>query len=475
MKHIPLGLTYEDVLLVPKKTPLHSRSQANIRSYFTKNIALNTPFVSANMATVTEHKMAIALAREGGLGIIHQFGTLEEEVWEVKQVKKSTSNIIDHPISISPRATLQEAKDLMHQENVTSLLVMNGEELVGIFTHRDYLFETDLNKAVREMMTPKEKLVTAEYGITLEEAKKILHQSRIEKLPLLQNGQVRGLITTQDICKLEHWPEASRDKKGRLMVGAAIGVKGTIERAEALIAAGVDVLVLDVAHAHSDGVIQCLRELKANFSVDVMVGNIATAEAAQDLIEAGADGLKVGIGPSPVCTTRVMSGAGVPQLTAVMNVVEVARNYGVPVTADGGMKYPGDVAKAIAAGASSIYSGSFFAGTDEAPGMIIMKDGKRYKKYAGSASYDSNHIRKEHELGKHLKEKIDIFVEGIATLVDYKGAVEDVVKGLRKGLQSAISYCGATNIREMQDNAEFIQITSSGWQESLGRGNKMSE
>lgn len=475
MQIIPLGLTYEDVLLVPKKTPLRSRSEANIKSHFTKNIALNTPFVSANMATVTEHKMAIAMAREGGLGIIHQFGTLEEEVWEVKQVKKSTSNIIEHPISMSPRATLQEAKEVMQKENVTSLLVMNGEELVGIFTHRDYLFETDVNKPVREMMTPKEKLVTAEYGITLEEAKKILHQARIEKLPLLDNGQVRGLITTQDICKLEHWPQASRDKKGRLMVGAAVGVKGTIERTDALVAAGVDVIVLDVAHAHSDAVIECLREIKNNFSVDVMVGNIATGEAARDLIEAGADGLKVGIGPSPVCTTRVMSGAGVPQLTAVMNVVEVAKSYGVPVTADGGMKYPGDVAKAIAAGASSIYSGSFFAGTDEAPGMIIMKDGKRYKKYAGSASYDSNHIRKEHELGKHLKDKIDIFVEGIATLVDYKGAVEDVVKGLRKGLQSAISYCGASSIKEMQDNAEFIQITSSGWQESLGRGNKVSE
>jgi len=475
MRNISLGLTYEDVLLIPKRTPLKSRSEASIRSQFTKNIFLNTPFVSANMATVTEHKMAIAMAREGGLGIIHQFGTIEEEVYEVKKVKKSTSYIIENPISITPRMTLGEAKTTMIRENVTSLLVMNGEELVGILTHRDYLFEEDMTRPVREVMTPKEKLVTAEYGITLNEAKQILHQARIEKLPLLENGQVRGLITTQDISKLEYWPYASRDKKGRLMVGAAVGVKDCIERADALVAAGADVLVLDVAHAHSDFVIERLKELKANFSVDIMVGNIATGEAARDLIEAGADGLKVGIGPSPVCTTRVMSGAGIPQFTAVMNVVEVAKMYGVPVTADGGMKYPGDVAKALAVGASSIYSGSFFAGTDEAPGMIIMKEGKRYKKYAGSASYDSNHIRKEHELGKYLKEKIDIFVEGIATLVDYKGAVEDVVKGLRKGVQSAISYCGATNIKEMQENAEFVQITSSGWNESLGRGNKVSE
>jgi IMP dehydrogenase len=475
MKNIPLAFTYEDVLLVPKRSPLKSRSEADVRSLFTKNIVLNTPFVSANMATVTEHKMAIAMAREGGIGVIHQFWTIEEQASEVKLVKKSTSSIVEDPVSVSPRLTLREAKEVMNRSNVSSLLVMNGEELVGLLTHRDYMFEENLERPIRELMTPAEKLVTAKYGISLSDAKKVLQHYKFQKLPLIENGRVRGLITTQDISKLEYWPHASRDRKGRLMVAGAVGVKDAVERAEALIAVGVDVLVLDVAHAHSDFVIQKLRELKANFSVDVMVGNIATAEAAQDLIEAGADGLKVGIGPSPVCTTRVMSGAGVPQFTAVMNVCEVAKNYGIPVTADGGMKYPGDVAKAIAVGASSIYSGSFFAGTDEAPGMIIMKDGKRYKKYAGSASYDSNHIRKEHEVGKHIKEKMDIFVEGIATLVDYKGAVEDVVKGLKKGLQSAISYCGASTIREMQENAEFVQITSSGWNESLGRGNKVSE
>lgn len=475
MKMIPLGLTYEDVLLVPKRTPLKSRSEGNIKSLFTRNIALTTPFVSANMATVTEHKMAIAMAREGGLGVVHQFGTIEEQVFEIKKVKKSTSYVVEDPVSVTPRLTLREAKEVMNSANVSSLFVMNGEELVGILTHRDYLFEENLERPIREMMTPFEKMITAEYGISFHDAKKLLQQHKIQKLPLLLGGRVRGLITTQDISKLEYWPGASRDRKGRLMVAGAVGVKDTLERAEALVVAGVDVLVLDVAHAHSDFVIERLKELKANFSVDVMVGNIATADAAKDLIEAGADGLKVGIGPSPVCTTRVMSGAGIPQFTAVMNVCEVARQHGIPVTADGGMKYPGDVAKAIAAGASSIYSGSFFAGTDESPGIIIMKDGKRYKKYAGSASYDSNHIRKEHELGKHIKEKIDIFVEGIATLVDYKGAVEDVVKGLKKGLQSAMSYCGAANICEMQEKAEFIQITSSGWNESIGRGNKMSE
>ena len=427
------------------------------------------------MATVTEHKMAIAMAREGGLGVIHQFGTIQQQVEEIRKVKKSTCYIIDNPVSISPAATILEAVELMKKEGVTSLLVKEGEELVGIFTSRDYLFETDLRQRVKEVMTPKVKLVTATYGLPLEEVKKILHRHRIEKLPLLENGKVRGLITTQDIKKLEYWPETSRDAKGRLLVGAAIGVKEALERARACIEAGADVLVLDIAHAHADLAILRLRELKATFNIEVMAGNIATAEAARDLIEAGADGLKVGIGPSPVCTTRIISGSGVPQLTAVMDVVEVARRYDVPVCADGGLKYPGDVAKAIAAGASSIFSGYLFAGTDEAPGMIIMKDGKRYKKYLGSASYDSNHERRETTEGKLVKERLDVFVEGVAILVDYKGTVQEVIRGLIKGLQSGISYCGANDIAEMQKNAEFIQITSSGWEESKERGQKLSE
>ena len=293
---------------------------------------------------------------------------------------------------------------------------------------------------------------------------------RIEKLPLTQHGRLLGLITTKDIMKIESWPHANRDSKGRLRVGAAVGVKDTLERAEALIAAGVDVLILDIAHAHSDLTIQRLKELKANFSIDVMVGNIATAAAAKDLIEAGADGLKVGIGPSPVCTTRIISGAGVPQLTAVLDVYSVAKQFGVPVCADGGLKYPGDITKALAAGATSIFSG-----TDEAPGMILMKDGKRYKRYMGSASYDSNHERKESQEGKKVKEKLDVFVEGVAVLVDYKGPVEEVIKGLLKGLQSGMSYCGAYTVPEMQLNAEFIQITSSACEESLSRGTKLSE
>lgn len=470
-----IGLTYSDVLLVPKRTSLKSRSEADISSQWTKNIKLNIPLVSSNMATVTEHKMAIAMAREGGLGVIHQFGTIAEQVEEVKKVKRSTSYIIDEPISVTPHHTIKEAVEHMETKGVTSLLVEDGDELVGIFTSRDYLFETNYNKTIKEVMTPKEKLITAIYGVQMEEAKKILHKHRIEKLPLLENGKVKGLITTQDIKKLEYWPNTCRDGKGRLRVAAAVGVKDTLERAAALVDAGVDCLVLDVAHAHSDFVIQRLKELKARFTVDIMVGNIATGEAAKDLIEAGADGLKIGIGPSPVCTTRIISGSGVPQFTAVIDVVKVAKEYNVPVTADGGIKYPGDLTKAIAAGASTIYSGNLFAGTDESPGMIIMKDGKRYKKYHGSASYESNHIRRETREKRKYKERLNVFVEGVSTLVDYKGPVEDVIGGLLKGLRSGISYCGARNLKEMQDNAEFIQITAAGWDESKSRGMKVQE
>ena len=470
-----LGLTFNDVLLVPKRTPLSSRSEADTKSQFTRTISLNIPLISANMATVTEHKMAITLAREGGLGVIHQFGTIAEQAEEVRKVKRSTSFIIENPSTVSPYTTLEEAVHLMKKEGVTSLLVKQGDDLVGIFTSRDYLFEEDWKKNITEVMTPKERLITAPFGISLEEAKRILHQHRIEKLPLLEGGIVRGLITTQDIKKLEYWPQACRNQKGQLRVAAAVGVKDTLERAKALMDAGVDVLVLDIAHCHSDLALQRLQELKKYFRIEVMAGNIATASAAHDLIQAGADGLKVGIGPSPVCTTRMISGAGVPQMTAIMDVVSAAKAYGIPVCADGGMKFPGDVAKAIAAGASSIFSGYFFAGTDEAPGMIIRKDGKRYKRYMGSGSYESVHEREESKSSKLIKERLDSFVEGVSTLVDYKGSATEVIKSLIKGLQSGMSYCGAHTISEMQENAEFIQITSAAWEESKSQGMKLSE
>ncbi len=474
--NFPLALTYNDVLLVPQRTPLSSRSEANIESFFTKNIKLKKPFVSANMATVTEHKMAIAMARGGGLGVIHQFGTIEEEAAEVELVKRSTSYVINKPLSVSIHATIQDAVNIMRTKGVTSLLVKNGDELVGIFTSRDYLFEYDLSQKITSVMTPRQKLITAAPGISLDEAKKILHFNRIEKLPLIDNhGKVSGLITTQDIKKLENWPDATRDKNGCLRVGASVGVKDTIERAQAMISAGADAIVLDIAHAHSDLVIKRLKELKSIFEIDVMVGNIGTAAAARDLIEAGADGLKIGIGPSPVCTTRITAGAGVPQFTAVMNVAREAKKYGVPVSADGGMKLPGDAAKALAIGASSVYSGSFFAGTDEAPGMIIKKDGRNYKKYIGSASYESSHVRKETQTNSIIRKRMNAYVEGISSLVDYKGPVQDVIDWLARGVQSGLSYCGAHSIEEMQENAEFVRITPSGWTESGSRGMKLSE
>ncbi len=475
MEQIKTGLTFSDVLLIPKRTKLNSRSEADLKTNFTKNIILNCPLVSSNMISVTEHKMAIALAREGGIGVIHQFNKIEEQVIEVKKVKRSTSYIIEKPITSNQNISIQEAKEIMKKEGVTSLLIIENDELIGILARRDYLFETNLERKVSEIMTPKEKLITTNHSVTLEEAKEILHINKIEKLPLIKDNKLFGLITTQDIKKIENWPNSARDKKGRLLVAAAVGVKDTIERAEKLIEAGADVIVLDIAHAHSNLAILKLKEFKSKFKTDILVGNIATKEAAMDLIEAGADGLKVGIGPSPVCTTRIISGSGVPQLTAIIDVYAVAKKYNIPVSADGGMKYPGDAAKALAAGASTVYSGSFFSGTDEAPGYVIMKEGKRYKRYFGSASYTSSHERNERINDAKLKEKIDVFVEGVANLVDYKGPVDDVIKSLLKGIRSGISYCGAQNLEEMKKNAEFIRITSNGWNESLSRGKRLSE
>ncbi|HCC23297.1 TPA: IMP dehydrogenase [Candidatus Falkowbacteria bacterium] len=476
MEKFRTGYTYADVLLVPKKTPLSSRGEADVRTKFTRNVELNIPLVSSNMATVTEHEMAIAMAREGGLGVVHQFGSIDDQVDEVRKVKKSTSYMIEKPVTCAPEMEIGEAMAFMTGEGVTSLIVVMENKVQGILTARDYIFEEDNKRKVKDLMTPKEKLITSKPGIKLEEAKMILKKNRIEKLPLMVDGELKGLITSKDISKLESWPSASRDAKGRLMVAGAVGVKDCIERGKALIQAGVDVLVLDIAHAHSDLVIRRLRELKTQFvNVDVMVGNIATADAARDLILAGADGLKVGIGPSPVCTTRIISGAGVPQLTAIMDVGKIANQYNIPVSADGGIKYPGDLSKAIAAGASTGYCGSIFSGTDETPGIIVYRNGQRFKRYMGSASYDNNHERRENLDGKKHKKKLDIFVEGVTNLVEYKGPVSEIIAPMVKGLRSGISYCGAHNIKEMQINAEFILMTSAGWEESQSRGFKLNE
>ncbi|MFB6182067.1 MAG: IMP dehydrogenase [Candidatus Magasanikbacteria bacterium] len=464
------ALTYKDVLLKPKRSPLSSRREANLDSRFTRNVELSVPFVSSNMATVTEHETAIAMAREGGIGVIHQFIPPEKQAEQIEKVKRSTSYIIHNPITVDPDTSLKQAQRVMRENDITSVLVEKKGKLKGIMTRRDYIFEDDSKTLVEELMTPRSDLVTADPGIELEEAKKVLFDNRIEKLPLVEDNEIKGLITGKDIKKLEHWPQSNRDKQGKLRVAAAVGVSDALQRSEVLVESGVDVLVLDIAHGHSDMMINTLEEMKNSFDIDVMAGNIATKEGAEDLINAGADGLKVGIGPSPVCTTRVRAGAGVPQFSAVKNVAEYAQKQGVPITADGGMRYPGDAAKAIAAGASSIYSGFFFAGTDEAPGRIIFKDGRRYKKYIGSASYENNHKRKERKKDERIKERLDVFVEGVSSLVDYKGSVADVISSLKKGVQSSISYCGAEDISEMQENSEFVRITASGWQESKSRG-----
>ncbi|MFT4303656.1 MAG: IMP dehydrogenase [Candidatus Woesearchaeota archaeon] len=469
------GLTYSDVLLVPKKTPLSSRKEAKTSTYFTKNIKINSPLVSANMATVTEHKMAIALAREGGIGVIHQFLSLDEQVEEVRKVKKSTSYVIENPTSVSKDITISEAVSIMDKEIVTSLLVKENDELIGIFTSRDYLFEDNWDKKIFEVMTPKEKLITAPDNTTIDQAKHILHEHRIEKLPLVKDGKVTGLMTTQDIKKIEFWPNASRDEKGRLLVAAAVGIKDSEERIQALIDVGVDVIVLDIAHAHSIHMIEKLKQLKSKFKIDIMVGNIATADAAKDLIEAGADGLKVGVGPGSICSTRLMSGAGVPQLTAVMDVASVASQHNVPICADGGIQLPGDIPKALAAGSDTVMCGSLFAGCKESPGIIMTKDGRRYKRYIGSASYENSHNRAEKETGKKVKEKLDVFVEGVSNLVEYKGTVSDIISTLMNGLRSGISYCGATDIPELKKNAEFIRITDAARVESATRGKKIAD
>ncbi|MFT4310574.1 MAG: IMP dehydrogenase [Candidatus Woesearchaeota archaeon] len=461
------GLSYADVLLVPKQTPLHSRSEANLTTRFTKHITLNIPLVSANMATVTESAMAIALAQQGGLGIIHQFGSIEEQVEHIKRVKRKTAHVVEHPHTICPESTLQEALEYMQLHDITSLLVTKDDTLLGILCKKDYEYETDLQKTVADVMTTQ--LHTASSVLSIAQAKEFFKTYRVEKIPIVIQKKLCGLITARDCRQAQQYPLAIKDNKGRLLVGAALGVKDALERAEQVIKAGADVLVLDIAHAHSTLVIDTLKQLKKAVSTDIMVGNIATASAAKALIEAGADGLKIGIGPSPVCSTRIVSGAGIPQLTAIMNVYEVAKQYDIPLCADGGISFSGDIVKALAAGATTIMGGSLFAGTNEAPGLIVEQQGKRYKRYMGSASYENNHMMKEKTLKQSINKRFDVYVEGISTLIELKGPVKEIINKLCKGVQSGISYGGGHTITEIQQQAEFIKITPSGWQESLTR------
>jgi len=465
------GLTFDDVLLVPKRSSVISRSQTNLKTKLSRRISLNIPMVSANMDTVTESNMAIALAREGGIGIIHRFMTIEQQVEEVQKVKRSESIIIEQPYTITQNQMVKDAFDQMSKRGVSGLLVVeDGSKLVGIVTGRDIQFESNLKRKVSDIMT--RNVVTANYGITIEDAKEILHKHRIEKLPLVdEEKHVKGLITRKDINKMEQHPFASKDKKGRLLVGAAVGVKGDfMDRTEALLEADADTVVVDIAHGHSENALNTVHMIKKAFpNCELIAGNVATPEGAKDLIEAGVDAVKVGVGSGSICITRIVTGSGIPQLTAIMDCAKVAKDHDVPLIADGGIRNSGDITKALAAGASTVMIGSLLAGTDESPGANLTKNGKRYKIYRGMASFYASLGRKfREEGGLTIEDDLNDYVpEGVEALVEYKGSVVDIIRQLAGGLRSGLSYCGASTIPEMQKNATFIKMTTAGYMESM--------
>ncbi|WP_187647095.1 IMP dehydrogenase [Nitrosophilus labii] len=459
------ALTFEDVLLVPKHSKVLPK-EVDIRTRLTKNVTLNIPLVSAAMDTVTEHRAAIAMARLGGIGIIHKNMDIESQVLEIKRVKKSESGVIIDPIFVHPEATLEDAEKLMSEYKISGVPVVDQhKKLLGILTNRDMRFERDYTKKVSEVMT-KAPLVTAKQGTTLEEAAEIMHKHKIEKLPIVDDeGYLKGLITIKDIKKRIEYPNANKDAYGRLRVGAAIGVN-QLERARALVEAGVDVLVLDSAHGHSQGIIDTLKAIKDTLEIDVIAGNVATAEATADLIEAGADAVKVGIGPGSICTTRIVAGVGVPQISAIDECAQVAMEYDVPIIADGGIKYSGDVAKALAVGASSVMIGSLLAGTEESPGEVVMYQGRQYKTYRGMGSIGAMTKGSTDRYFQEGTAADKLVPEGIEGMVPYRGKISNVVHQLIGGLRSSMGYVGAKDIKNFQERAEFVEITSAGLKES---------
>mgnify|MGYP001193761853 CR=1 FL=1 len=458
------GITFDDVLLVPKKSKVVSRKNVSVSTKLTKNIELNCPIVSSNMDTVTESEMAIEMARNGGIGIIHRFNSIEDQVEMVKDVKRAESLIIENPYRVNLDTKLDEIKFLMKKKNVHSLLVSEDGKLQGIITSRDMRFISK-GKSAAEIMTPREKIIVGAPDISIDEAKETLDKYRIEKLPLVDSSNtIIGLITSKDILNHINRPNASLDKRGKLLVGAAIGVKDYLERTKALIEVGVDVLVIDIAHGHSELAINTLQTIKKKFKIDIIAGNVATGEATKDLIEAGADAIKVGVGPGSICITRIVTGAGIPQLTAITESASIGKKYGIPIIADGGIRTSGDLTKALAAGASTVMLGSVLAGTDESPGELLVKEGRRVKIIRGMAGYGANMSRRERE--NMSSDVFDIVPEGVEGVVPYRGAVRDILKQLIGGLQSGISYCGGHSILGLQQNAEFIRITGAGKKES---------
>lgn len=467
----PLALTYNDVLLLPRRSSVRSRAEVDTSTFLTKELRLGIPLVSANMDTVTESTMAIAMARLGGIGIIHRFMEIERQANEVKRVKRAEAYAISNPYTIKPTSSVAEAKEIMRDTGVSCLLVVDDSmKLLGVVSKRDVRFTKDDAKPVTEVMTPREKLIVAHEGVTLAEAMELLNKHRLEKLPIVdQNDVVKGLITAKDVERFVNPSKAAKDSQGRLLVGAAIGVRGDyLERAKKLVDSEVDVLVVDVAHGHADHVLETVKKVKSLFpNVPVIAGNVATAEGTEDLIAAGADAVKVGIGPGAACTTRLVTGVGVPQLSAVMWCAEAAEKHGVPIIADGGIRNSGDITKALAAGASTVMIGSLFAGTDESPGYFIVRDGIKYKAYRGMASLGANITRRLlDKMDINPEDVAQIVPEGVESVVPYRGSVSEVVSQLIGGLKSGMSYLGARNLEELRKNAKFVRITALGAQES---------
>ena len=464
-KIIGEGITFDDVLLVPGYSEVIP-NQVDLSTQLTKKIRLNIPMMSAGMDTVTESRMAIAMARQGGIGIIHKNMSIEAQAEEVDKVKRSENGVITDPFYLSPEHTLEDANNLMAKFKISGVPITEDKKLVGIITNRDLKFETDYTKKIKECMT-SEGLVTAKEGITLEEAKKILAASRKEKLPIVdEDFNLKGLITIKDIEKQIKYPLAAKDAQGRLLCGAGVGITANcLERVEALVKARVDVIVLDSAHGHSMNVINCVKMIKEKFpDLQVIAGNVATGEATRALIEAGADAVKVGIGPGSICTTRVVAGIGVPQITAVMNCYEVAKEYGIPIIADGGIKYSGDMTKAIAAGANVCMMGSIFAGCDEAPGTFELYQGRKYKVYRGMGSIAAmENGSKDRYFQTDAKKLVP---EGVEGRVAYKGTLEDTVFQLMGGIRSGMGYCGTPNIEALKENGRFVKISAASLKES---------
>ena len=461
------GLTFDDILLVPRQSDVLP-GEVDLSTKFSKNIRLKIPLVSAAMDTVTESRLAVAIAREGGIGIIHKNMSIEEQVKEVDKVKRSESGVIVNPISLTPDKNIEEAIELMGRYHISGIpIVDNKKKLVGILTNRDIRFLDNKKYKIEDIMT-KKNLVTAPVATTLEVAKKILHKNRIEKLPIVdKNFILKGLITIKDIEKAKQYPNSSKDAKGRLRVGAAVGIsRDTFERTEALVKAKVDVIVVDTAHGHSTRVIETIKNIKKNYDVELIGGNVATFEGAESLMKAGVDAVKVGIGPGSICTTRIIAGIGVPQITAIQECKRAARKYNIPLIADGGIKYSGDIVKALAVGADSVMIGSLFAGTEESPGDVVLYKGRSYKEYRGMGSIGAMKKGSKDRYFQEETEDSKLVPEGIEGRVSYKGLLSACIFQLLGGVRSGMGYCGVKNLQELLEKTSFVKITSAALRES---------